>query len=154
MQATWTRALAQAAALTFEELCFVVAEPQPPTAQGDVRADMAVAVAFSGPFAGVLVVQLEQALLEVLAANMLGDEAPPSAAQQEDALKEIANVICGNVLPRLAGAEQVFRLQAPRRVSVALPGAGVAEVVLWIEGWPVQVQLYAEVPAAVEEPSP
>ena len=32
---------------------------------------------------------------------------------QRDALGELANIICGNVLPLLAGAEDLFRLSAP-----------------------------------------
>jgi hypothetical protein len=45
---------------------------------------------------------------------MLGVDEPPATAQQYDALGEIANVICGNLLPRIAGPQAVFQLSPPR----------------------------------------
>jgi hypothetical protein len=44
---------------------------------------------------------------------------------QRDALGEVANVVCGNLLPLVAGAEAVFRLSAPEwltEATVSRPG--------------------------------
>jgi len=40
---------------------------------------------------------------------------PPSPAEQRDALHEVANVICGSLLPAIAGTDQVFTLAAGAR---------------------------------------
>ena len=42
------------------------------------------------------------------------DEARASSPLQRDAVGELANVICGSVLPRIAGRRAVFRLGAPQ----------------------------------------
>jgi hypothetical protein len=50
---------------------------------------------------------------------MLGEDEPPSERWQRDALCEIANVICGNALPVIAGAKEVFHLSAPQFIEGA-----------------------------------
>jgi hypothetical protein len=60
------------------------------------------------------VLTVDEAMMPALAANMLGvDEPPPPPADQRDALGELANVLCGNLLPEIAGTEHVFLLAAP-----------------------------------------
>src|SRR5947209_6536696 len=110
------RAVYHAAALTFEELAFALPMPEagaPSTDDLGTRAR----VAFRGPFTGQVVVAVADAMLPSLAANMLGQDAPPPRWEQEDALGELANVVCGNVLPAVAGRERVFLLDAPTLVS-------------------------------------
>ena len=135
-------ALYSAAITTFEDLAFAVADRD---AAGIETANWVgeARVAFVGPWSGELVVRLDAAALARLAANMLGDDVPPTAELQRDALSELANVICGHVLPSLAGSDVVFYLQAPVfgaaddrpedqdgvRVALSLDG-GHAEVIL------------------------
>ena len=45
-----------------------------------------------------------------------GSPCPPE--QQQDALKELTNVICGNLLPELNGTEPVYFISAPQIVPV------------------------------------
>jgi CheY-specific phosphatase CheX len=72
-------------------------------------------VSFSGKFSGRLAVVMTEAALKELAANMLGIDADGvEQSHIHDALKEAANIICGNWLPVHAGAEAVFHLDAPR----------------------------------------
>lgn len=72
-------------------------------------------VSFSGMFPGRLVVVMTEVSLKELAANMLGiDTDDVELSHIHDALKEAANIICGNWLPEFAGAEAVFHLDAPR----------------------------------------
>jgi hypothetical protein len=97
-------------------------------------------VDFSGPFSGALFISGPQEMLPELAANMLGFEEgaePPSPEVQNDALQELLNVICGNLLPEIAGAEAVFKVHAPRLHHATdmipetfqdLPPAGKAEL--------------------------
>jgi CheY-specific phosphatase CheX len=105
-------ALYSAAITTFEDLAFAVADRAPegsvtPIWAGEAR------VAFVGPWDGELVVRLDGAALARLSTNMLGADVPPTPELQRDALAELANVICGHVLPVLAGSDVVFYLDAP-----------------------------------------
>lgn len=71
-----------------------------------------VELCFSGPFSGSFFLWLDSSLLNEITENMLGvDEgAPVTETQREDALKEAANIICGNLLPEIGGREAVFDL--------------------------------------------
>jgi CheY-specific phosphatase CheX len=75
--------------------------------------DVAASVEFRGPMTGRLVLRASSTILPEVANNMLGaDDTRPSALQR-DALGELANVICGHVLPLIGGADAVFNLAAP-----------------------------------------
>ncbi len=158
MNNTWKTELCQAAALTFEELCFLFPEIDTDVEQNQVSVDAAVRVAFRGPFNGSLLLKLYGGLLPSLAANMLGEDEAPSEDQQVDALREVANVICGNVLPRIAGAQEVFHLSPPELVGDNAPAESetdplIADVQLAIEQGHVDLLLFAdrvEVPTTQE----
>ena len=85
----------------------------------------AAMVDFTGPFGGQLFVAISNDMLAPLASNMLGldpGEEAPEGVDPVDALKELLNVICGNLLPALAGDEVVFHIGAPVLLdSPALP---------------------------------
>ena len=69
---------------------------------------------FVGPYFGALRLRMDEEMVCSLAANMLGlDDEIPSLVQQLDAFKELVNVVCGNVLPKIAGLEPVFDVHAP-----------------------------------------
>ena len=75
-------------------------------------------VSFSGVFSGRLAVVMAEPALKELAANMLGiDSEEVEQNHLEDALKETANIICGNWLPVVGGDEAVFHIAAPRILS-------------------------------------
>lgn len=149
MNNTWKTALVQAAVLTFEELCFLFPEAALTEEQQHASADAAVCVRFQGPFHGALQVQLCGQVLPIVAANMLGEEAAPTPSQQLDALGEIANIICGNLLPHIAGSHEVFQLDAPQVVDAtdiqASPSmACVTHVQLGLEQGRVDLGLWVE----------
>ena len=106
--------LRQVAEETFESLAFMFAMPGDDEFGPDPDAPLAVArVSFHGPFAGELHLGVSRDMLPDLAANMLGmDEqaTAPTPEQQADALRELLNVVCGNLLPAIAGAEAVFNV--------------------------------------------
>jgi CheY-specific phosphatase CheX len=76
-------------------------------------------VEFSGLFRGWLVVRVSSSIIPELAGNMLGmaDDDEISAEAQQDAFKELTNVICGNVLPAIAGDQVEFSIGAPQTLS-------------------------------------
>ena len=63
--------------------------------------------------------RISTSVLPELAGNMLGmdDDAEISETEQQDALKEILNVICGNALPAIAGDQVEFSIDAPEVLS-------------------------------------
>jgi chemotaxis protein CheY-P-specific phosphatase CheC len=72
-------------------------------------------VTFTGEFRGILFLSAPAALLPELSANMLGTEdgEDPPIDKQHDAFAEALNVICGNLLPIIAGTEVVFDVHTP-----------------------------------------
>lgn len=81
--------------------------------QGAAPLDVAASVEFRGPMTGRLVLRASSGILAEVANNMLGADDSRPAALQRDALGELANVICGHVLPMVGGRDAVFHLAAP-----------------------------------------
>jgi CheY-specific phosphatase CheX len=112
-------ALSQVAVDTFEKLAFMFAFPEDGGQTEQMKDMVSASVVFSGPFSGLVTIRISGAVLPELAANMLGmdDEADVTLDQQHDALKETLNVICGNLLPAIAGQEPIFNMEMPRILS-------------------------------------
>jgi CheY-specific phosphatase CheX len=98
----------------FEDLGFMLPTADLNSEQASATFQAGVSIDFFGPLRGTLVLQLNGDILPVLASNMLGEDEPPPLLQQHDALKELANVICGNLVPLISGSEAVFDLGVPR----------------------------------------
>lgn len=109
--------LYKAATLTFEEMGFLLPTLEINEQQLNAQVEAAVSVEFKGPFSGNLLVKVCGELLPILTANMLGEEDVPPKSLQYDALGEIANVICGNLLPCIAGSKDFFHVGAPKMVK-------------------------------------
>jgi chemotaxis protein CheY-P-specific phosphatase CheC len=134
--------LSSAAATTFEELGFLFGVPMDP--REAPRLDTGVRVAFHGPREGCLEVRVAEPVLAAIAANMLGTDEPPAPELQRDALGEVANVICGNVVPALDGARAVYLLDAPVHLDDLAPACGEpdARIVLSTDEGHADVRLY------------
>ncbi|NTV53823.1 MAG: chemotaxis protein CheX [Candidatus Firestonebacteria bacterium] len=103
-----------------ETLAFLSTRPvEEVTAVRSERA--AVGVEYAGPTSGILLLDLPVDVLPELAANMLGVDPGEEGGekQRQDALGELGNVLCGNLLGRINGAEPVFNLKAPRLLTAA-----------------------------------
>lgn len=145
---TVSTALQAAAISTFEELCFLLPAGDVTEVQAAAEPDVDVEVAFSGPRHGRLLLRLCGPLLPELAANMLGAGDVPASSLQQDAAGEIANVICGNVLPQVMGDARVFLLSAPKvqRAHAASPAAAADSVVLGLGEGRIELRLEFQVP--------
>ncbi len=106
--------LYKAATLTFEELGFFLPSLEVNEQQLNAQVEAAASVEFDGPFSGKLLVRICGGILPTLTANMMGQEEVPSKSLQHDALTEITNVICGNMLPGIAGATGIFHVSVPK----------------------------------------
>ena len=113
MLSTTERFLSQALTATFEELALICPDTTLSDTQVEALVDVAVSVSFDGPLSGRFVLRASSEILPGVAENMLGANDNCSIAVQRDALGELANVICGNLLPMIGGAEAVFVLSAP-----------------------------------------
>ncbi len=113
----------------------------------------AVSVTFTGALDGTLVLAVGDGMLPQLAANMLGlDESGPEASrdQQLDALKELANVICGNLLTEAWSPETSFSVSSPHflgqdvSVEAFSDSPPVATARLELMDGPARVALFTE----------
>jgi CheY-specific phosphatase CheX len=78
-----------------------------------------VSIAFTGLSEGVVNLTAPDGLCRQLAANVLGGEPDEMTGEQAgDALKELANVICGELIERLFGTDSVFQLTIPNLIRV------------------------------------
>ena len=139
--------LSRAAVLTFEELGFMFPSLELDEVQERAPFETKVRVSFTGPFSGTLIMSIYGGLLPVVAANMLGEAEIPSIKQQQDALKEITNVICGNMLPGIAGPKEIFHVDTPQILEAGNEPAASAEgptveTIIGIEHGRADLQLY------------
>jgi CheY-specific phosphatase CheX len=98
----------------FEVTCFMFPleeqemEETPQLSEASKRA----AVCFNGATEGRMVMHPSEELLTAIAANMLGAE-EPNEEEKEGALCEIANIICGNIVPLFAANDNICYLEPP-----------------------------------------
>ena len=136
MSATLEQTLFTAAVHTFERMVFLLPDVPPDEIQRQQPVEAVATIAFSGPARGMLQVHAGVGLLPRLTANMLGtDEADERL--QLDALGELANVICGQVLPALHPVN-AFEYQPPDVV------AGAASAVMAAAGPSARLELGLE----------
>ncbi len=102
-----------------EKLAFIFSFPEEEREETDYGSSVAASVSFAGPFTGTLIMAVSNATLPELTGNMLGldDGEETTGEQQHDALKELINVVCGNLLPAISGKQSIFNVNAPQIVS-------------------------------------
>lgn len=113
MLSTMEQYLSQTMAATFEELAFICPDTMLSGKQSEAPVDVAVSVSFDGPLSGRLILRASAEILPGIADNMLGTDGDYTPNIQRDALGELANVMCGNLLPMIGGVKSVFVLSAP-----------------------------------------
>ena len=111
--------LYRAAVLTFEDLCLTLPTESLDERQRAAVPVAAVSLAYKGSTCGRLIVIVSAELLSLLPSNMLALDGPVARRDQFDALREVANVICGNMLPGVTGSDEAFQISPPEPVNVA-----------------------------------
>ena len=119
MPSTMEQYLSQTLAATFEDLALICPDLTLSDKQREAPVDVAMSVVFSGPLNGRLVLKASSGILPAIAENMLGSDNVDGHAVERDALGELANVMCGNLMPLIGGAQSVFVLSAPVEYSAA-----------------------------------
>jgi CheY-specific phosphatase CheX len=107
---------------------------------------LSAGVHFEGPFEGSVYITLCGGVLKQVTRNMLGEGEPPTDADQRDALGELANVICGNLLPQIGGKEAMFQVNTPfilgdHNIQARL-GKPVAQAEVGLEAGRAEIALY------------
>lgn len=105
--------LYSATASTFEALALLCPSAELSREQRLVPLAGSVRVTFEGPLRGYLLLGVTEDVLEAAATNMLARDDAPGSPLQRDAVCELANVICGSLLPQVAGRRALFRLGVP-----------------------------------------
>lgn len=100
-----------------ENLAFLFFAPEDTRDTMDYNVAVAAKISFTGLFSGTLVLALSHQVLPEIARNMLGVDEDIPVPQQHDAFKELLNVICGNMLPAIAGKREVFAIGVPDIIS-------------------------------------
>jgi CheY-specific phosphatase CheX len=102
---------------TLEDLCFIYQEPELKDAQKNLALEAAAEVKYrNDDFTGKLLIETRGGLCSAIATNMLSNDVP-SAQQKKDALGEIANIICGNVVPSLGRGGREYKIESPRPLN-------------------------------------
>jgi CheY-specific phosphatase CheX len=79
------------------------------------RPDIAASMTFAGPTVGRLTLRVSSEVLPTLTLNMLGEYEGVADREEKsyDALREVLNMICGNLLTSWHGEDPVFKLSTP-----------------------------------------
>ena len=112
--------LMQVAADVLESMAFAVVLPiSDEGTGGDSPITACAMVLFGGTFSGKVVLTVPNMVVPDLVKDMLDEEDPRGSTReaQYDALGELANVMCGNLLRVVAGPEPVFDLEAPTIIA-------------------------------------
>lgn len=129
---------------TFETLAFVFPYDGPAYGPTDAAA-VGVSVDFSGPVSGHLVLRLSGSVAEGVVANMTGGALPEVSGLDVDAVGELANVICGNVLPALVGDGAICELARPVPEPLAVDVVSpVSQAQLSLDDGVAQALLYLD----------
>ncbi len=106
--------LLQATASTFEDMGYILPTYEMDEDQLLAKRTLSVSIDFHGPIEGMFIIHAYGQWLSTLAANMMGEEDSPSEQLQKDAIGEVANIICGNILQALVDPDTKYQLDAPR----------------------------------------
>ena len=123
-------ALRTAVVLAIERLCFTSAE----SFSAELPAGDAIdaSVAFRGSVCGAVSIAIPPETLRGFAETFLPPDALDHGLTLADFVSEIANIVCGNVVPRIFGRAEVYALSPPQLVRDG--GEPVATAVVNFEG--------------------
>ncbi len=103
-----------------ENLAFMFADPSEKEALDDENSEfIQTSILFTGHKEGKLKIIVPVNVAKELAGNILGIDTDDEIVEADytDALDELMNVVCGNVLTELYGIEPIFNLSIPQAGS-------------------------------------
>ena len=116
MQPDYNEKIQSVFADVLEHMAFMFADPaDEPTLPEQSSGTIAAGIQFSGEMAGEIRLVSTTALAAELASNLLGTDLDDVDDHQLiEAMKELLNVTCGQVLTQIAGSDPVFDLTPPQ----------------------------------------
>jgi CheY-specific phosphatase CheX len=116
MKSKIEKVLEEASVNTFEDTCFMYQVPELNNVQKNLTLEAAAEVKYRGDYTGSLLIETRGGLFSAIAANILSIDSP-SCLQKKDALGEVANIICGNVVTSLGRSKQGYKIESPRSLK-------------------------------------
>jgi CheY-specific phosphatase CheX len=116
MKSKIEKVLEEASVSTFEDTCFMYQVPELNDVQKNLTLEAAAEVKYRGDYTGSLLIETRGGLFSAIAANILSIDSP-SCLQKKDALGEIANIICGNVVTSLGRSKLGYKIESPRSLK-------------------------------------
>jgi len=104
---------------TFEMMCYMFPLDEDEVGEDDPCPDARCTtslVTFDGASDGGMIIRADGDLVDAIAVNMLGSD-DATTEQKQGALCEIANIICGNVIPSFSDGEKISYIRPPRVVA-------------------------------------
>jgi len=141
--------LTEATIRTFEDTCFMYLEPELEDAQKNLPLEAAALVRFKGNYSGKLIIESRGGLFSAIAASMLSNNRP-SSQQKKDAFGEIANIICGNLVPFLGRRKELgYKIESPvllnkKELLKEKKGKPLAEVILNFNQGRVDIKFFVD----------
>lgn len=143
------KAMEEAAIGTFEDICFMYPVPELKNVQKSLKPEAAAEVRYKGNYKGKLLIETRGQLLSAITANILSTETPGSR-QKKDALGELANIICGNIVPYLGRGDKGYKIESPRTLhkkellDKTKPGKLLAKVTLNFNEGRADIKFYID----------
>jgi CheY-specific phosphatase CheX len=144
-----SNALTQAAVLTFQKIGLLGLIRDVVPRNTITTLTSGVAVNFHGDRHGTVMLNLSPELLPIITENYMGDHEAPSEELQIDALGEVANTICGNIIPMIYGKSLVIRLDAPEYVAFSSIHKSAGDIRLEFDEGHADVSLYLNEAVAI-----
>lgn len=125
MQLDYTQPLTDVFCRVMESMAFYFLDPIEADEARDLSDTVSqyqqVTMRFDGPHKGSILMYMPLSMFTTLSANMLGvDEGDQQAlSQQNDAVRELLNIVCGQSLTEIWGTGPVFDLRIPQMVEVS-----------------------------------
>jgi CheY-specific phosphatase CheX len=120
MIANKTRTLTAIFSEVLANLAFMFTDDdQSDAAPGDIWLE--TTIGYEGPAKGTLVFRCTRSFSVLLAANLLGIDPEDATAtrQCEDAVREFMNIVCGQFVTAMHGAQDVYDLTIPRTIELS-----------------------------------
>lgn len=154
MNATMDKVIADVTQDTLTNLAFLLpmddgGQAAPEGGAESVVDPVTVTVGFDGPRTGSVRLTVARRMMTPLAINMLGLESDqtPTPEQQLDATREMANVVCGNLLPAVENPQSVFNVLPPvvwQDQVAPTDSAPAAKALLRLEDGEMLVELFMQ----------
>jgi CheY-specific phosphatase CheX len=113
---------------------------------GSEESWLETAISYRGPLVGTLQFRCTTGFSVLLAANLLGIDSQEQEAEDKarDAVKEFMNIVCGQLVTVLYGADAVFNLTIPEVTELPEPpelepGDSTNSSTLSVDGFMVQL---------------